>query len=66
MRLLESDNKVEPEVLERWRSERDKAERESAKARVSYVTIREILKVFKEAPEKKQEVPEEEESKRMT
>lgn len=65
MRLLESDNKVEPEVLERWRSERDKAERESAKARVSYVTVREILKVFKEAPEKKQEVPEEEESKQM-
>lgn len=50
MRLLEADNKTEPDTLERWRGEREKAERESAKANVAYVTIREIVKSFKDVP----------------
>lgn len=54
VRLLEADNKTEPEVLERWRGEREKAERESAKANVAYITIREIVKSFKTVPEEDQ------------
>lgn len=50
MRLLEADNKTEPDTLERWKGEREKAERESAKANVAYVTIREIVKSFKDVP----------------
>lgn len=46
MRLLEADNKAEPGVLDRWKGEREKAERESAKANVSYITVREIVKSF--------------------
>lgn len=55
VRLLEADNKVEPETLERWKGEREKAERESAKANVAYVTMREIIRAFKEVPEEQQE-----------
>lgn len=47
--MLEADNRTEPEVMERWKCERDKAERESAKANVSYITTREIHKSFKQA-----------------
>lgn len=50
VRLLEADNKTEPDTLERWKGERDKAERESAKANVAYVTIREIVKSFQDVP----------------
>lgn len=55
VRLLEADNKTEPEVLERWKGEREKAERESAKANISFVTIREIVKSFKEETEEEDE-----------
>lgn len=54
VRLLEADNKAEPEVLDRWKGEREKAERESAKANVAYITIREIVHSFKEVPEEQQ------------
>lgn len=55
MRLLEADNKTEPDTLDRWKGERDKAERESAKANVAYVTIREIVKSFKDDVLEKEE-----------
>lgn len=48
--MLEADNKTEPDTLDRWRGEREKAERESAKANIAYVTIREIVKSFKDVP----------------
>ena len=51
MRLLEADNKTEPETSERWKGERDKADKESAKAKVAFVTMREIVKSFQEAPD---------------
>ncbi|CAM9192621.1 unnamed protein product [Ectocarpus sp. 13 AM-2016] len=51
VRLLEADNKTEPDTLDRWKGERDKAERESAKANVAYVTMREIAKSFKDEPQ---------------
>lgn len=54
VRLLEADNKAEPEVLDRWKGEREKAERESAKANVAYITVREIVKSFKEVPQEPQ------------
>ncbi|CAM9480615.1 unnamed protein product [Scytosiphon promiscuus] len=54
VRLLEADNKTEPDTLDRWKGERDKAERESAKANVAYVTIREIVKSFKDVPDKEE------------
>lgn len=54
VRLLEADNKTEPDTLDRWKGERDKAERESAKANVAYVTIREIVKSFKDVPEEEE------------
>lgn len=52
--MLEADNKTEPDTLDRWKGERDKAERESAKANVAYVTIREIVKSFKDVPHKEE------------
>lgn len=52
--MLEADNKTEPEILDRWKGEREKAERESAKANVAYITIREIVKSFKAVPEEEQ------------
>lgn len=53
--MLEADNKTEPDTLERWKGEREKAERESAKANVAYVTIREIVKSFQDAPAEEEE-----------
>lgn len=55
VRLLEADNKTEPDTLERWRGEREKAERESAKANVAYVTVREIVKSFQHVPAEEDE-----------
>lgn len=55
MRLLEADNKTEPDTLDRWKGERDKAERESAKANVAFVTMREIAKSFKDEPQEEGE-----------
>lgn len=55
MRLLEADNKTEPDTLDRWKGERDKVERESAKANVAYVTMREIAKSFKDEPQEEGE-----------
>ncbi|CAN0478852.1 unnamed protein product, partial [Ectocarpus sp. 8 AP-2014] len=60
VRLLEADNKTEPDTLDRWKGEREKAERESAKANVAYVTMREIAKSFKDEPQEEGEgAPEE-------
>lgn len=58
VRVLEADNKTDPEILERWKGEREKAERESAKANVAYVTIREIVKSFKTGAEEQRQQPE--------
>lgn len=58
MRVLEADNKTDPDILERWKGERERAERESAKANVAYVTIREMVKSFKIGTDEQYHQPE--------
>ena len=58
MRVLEADNKTDPDILERWKGERERAERESAKANVAYVTIREMVKSFKAGADEQHHQPE--------
>ncbi|CAM9398716.1 unnamed protein product [Choristocarpus tenellus] len=48
VRVLEADTKTEPEILDRWKGEREKAERESARANISFITTNQILKALTE------------------
>ncbi|CAM9685866.1 unnamed protein product [Chrysoparadoxa australica] len=45
VRVLEADQKTDPEVLERWLGDRSKAEKESAFANISYIKVKEMIRI---------------------
>lgn len=44
VRVLEADQKTDPEVLERWLADRARADRESAAVNIGYIRMKQIYK----------------------